>query len=748
MVSAPLFVINTMLTMLYSDNSILFDAIKSCFNEGWIPNIWRFMGHPNIIFVVFLIFVVLCAIFLSVFLKELVCSFRNRQKDYFVVINNVLPEFALFVFTSGVVIYFIGYAYAGTAGNVLTLVLRSILSAFEMFLSKSNLIGIAKNCKESSIYMFCFALVHTLAVLVSMIFAVACFGKRIRHWVRRIVWRFSSSTNTLNVFLGLNEKSCILAESIYKSTGERIIFIDFPEEDCENKNGRSFSGILGLLSYKTNISKCVSDIKYLLLRSSISISEISAEDNDSFGKMDIKCLHRFIEKASAVNFFILTDNEETNLCAALNLLENKAGKDIDNIYCSKRKTKTAVLQEERHEKLHLIDDSVEAILELAKRKDEKGRFVAHPVNFVKVNTELGCVDAQFPFTSMIIGFGITGLEALRFLYEFSAFPDENGHKTPVKFIVCDDKVNSIKGDLYQEIPALSNLETCGEIEFCPYNTGTLPFYEKLHTIIDRLNYVVIATGDDSRNLNIANMICEHAIQYRVGGLNNFRIFVRLYNSDNEYKFKRVIETYAYYNVQCIEYFGAPRMIYTHKCIVDNEEAVMAEQFRSAYCKVIKESYLPPRERKKEEIINVKNILFGTRKYNRTVLQDKANYKHCYTKEVLLGLDKDKCIPSLPQWPITLNAGKNKDEQNWFKKLINVSICEHLRWNASHIMMGYMPMSSEEANAAVSTCDERSKKHLCLREWEGLKDLSRPDSDYQRYDYMVVLTTIKRYENNK
>ena len=64
------------------------------------------------------------------------------------------------------------------------------------------------------------------------------------------------------------------------------------------------------------------------------------------------------------------------------------------------------------------------------------------------------------------------------------------------------------------------------------------------------------------------------------------------------------------------------------------------------------------------------------------------------------------------------------------------------------MMGYMPMSSEEANAAVSTCDERSKKHLCLREWEGLKDLSRPDSDYQRYDYMVVLTTIKRYENNK
>ena len=107
-----------------------------------------------------------------------------------------------------------------------------------MFLAKSNLFGVAKNCKGDMVYMIWFATTHILAVGVSMIFAISCFGKRILDWCRRWIWQLKCHSKPLHVFWGLNEKSVILAKDIYRDSKDHIVFVDFPSATDENKDGR------------------------------------------------------------------------------------------------------------------------------------------------------------------------------------------------------------------------------------------------------------------------------------------------------------------------------------------------------------------------------------------------------------------------------------------------------------------------------------------------------------------------------
>lgn len=711
-------------------DSILFDMLKSgdyfSTNPLWI-----------VLFIIFLV----CAIRLYLLLKELV-RLMKRKSNLPSQLNEILPEMAWFVFVSGMAIYYIGYAYAGTADNVATLTVRSALSAFEMFLSKSNLIGIAENCKADSCYMFSFALFHALAVMVSMIFAVACFGKRLKDYVREFVWEYTHQKSSLNVFWGFNEKNILLAKNIYKETEgkERIVFVDWPQAQEETRTGQSFSGIMGLLSYKTNAAKQLSDIKYILLRSSTSPDAIDVTHPEILREINLGKLAKFMNLSNKINFFILSNNEDANIHAAINLLDSEIGRNINHIYCSARQTKEiAFLAESSKKKLQIIDDSKAAVMEFAMRKNEKGECLAHPINFVDINPQLGCVETKKPFTAFIIGFGTTGQEALRFLYEFSAFADCHGKKAPVDFHVFDNRINEIKGELYQEIPALPLLENLHEITLHPYNADRLEFFDKLNELIDNLNYVVVATGEDERNLHIATIIYEYALQHRQDSFNKFKILVRLYDSRSEYKFKKVIDAYGNNHCPAMEHFGSPNDIYTQKWVVNDEEEKIAVDFYKSYCQVAGETYKSENDRWDYEVGKEQTKLLGYRRINRKLTQDRANSKHCYTKEMLLGLHDMLESPELPSWPIKMETG-NQIEKDWRCRLINVSICEHLRWNASHLMMGYLPMSVEEAETISSSCNERAKKHLCITDWDKL-----PESpDYRAYDYMVVRTTVKLY----
>ena len=453
-----------------------------------------------------------------------------------------------------------------------------------------------------------------------------------------------------------------------------------------------------------------------------------------------------MRKSGQANFYVLTENRTFNLQAALNILASEACEHVQKIFCAAPKNKiTTLLAADSHNKLHIIDDARESIMELTAGYDH----IAHPINFVDIDQQKGDVKTEKPFTTFIIGFGATGQEALRFLYEFSAFPDNKGKKTPVRFHIFDSQIPTIIGDLYQDIPAMPELEKLQEITFHPYDSGTIPFHQELQAHINRLNYVVIATGDDERNLHIAAQLYEYALQHRTDGLNKFKIFARLYSSSYEDKFKKVIEAYDESYGPAIKYFGSPKMIYTYKRILDEEDKERALRFQIAYAQARKEHIASEQKKNNSGRAGndkfTKEKLLVMRKEYRTYIQNQSNERHCYTKEVLLGLQTQKDKPSVPPWPFNIAPQESVEENNWRAHLLNASICEHLRWNASHLMLGYLPMSETEAKDAPNSCNERAKRHLCLVKWDKLP---KEPTDYQKYDYIVIVTTIDLYYEPK
>ena len=76
-------------------------------------------------------------------------------------------------------------------------------------------------------------------------------------------------------------------------------------------------------------------------------------------------------------------------------------------------------------------------------------------------------------------------------------------------------------------------------------------------------------------------------------------------------------------------------------------------------------------------------------------------------------------------------------------ILNLARLEHMRWNASHEMLGYV-----KAHDGLHSCDERTRKHNCLRPWQELDEEGRTvtklegwQADYKRFDFSVVDNSI-------
>lgn len=658
--------------------------------------------------------------------------------------NKAFTHSAVGVLVCGVVIYFIGYDYEGTGENIVTLLLRSVLSSFEMFLSKSNLIGIADNCKENEVYMFFFAIIHTAALAISTLFAVLCFGKRIQYWWRGIKWRFIGSNVVTNVFWGFNERSFVLAHDIANksTTKERFIFVDFPLHEESPSKGQSFSGILGLFSYKINALRQMSGLRNcIMMRSSLRPSSVQNINTDFFDAMNIYRLKQILDKSKEIRFFILTDDEDANLKAALNMLNhNVCGNKEFKIYCSARKTKLNRLIEETKDKhLKFIDDSRTSITQL-KMDHDKGR---HPIDYVDIDKERGVVTSEF--RALIVGFGTTGQDALRFLYEFSAFTGIDQKKSPVQLHVVDCNMDQLKGGFYQEVPGMSMLEG-KEIFLHNLNFNSMEFNQFLDANINDLNYVIIATGNDEQNIEFASAIMERVFSQRKEKAHHLKVFVRMYSEANRIKFNSAINVYAQFckeeNYLPLEFFGDTKTLYTRDVIIDNRYEQQAKEFYKAYCKATSssDSWEERADKEKDKLGGI----YGMRSLRRKEGQDKANCQHCYTKQQLLNLENRNEPLELPEWTETESIldHEGATENHWLVCLYNVAICEHLRWNASHLMMGYVPMTADVKKQIDGTCDERTKQHTYIVDWNQLP------CGTQGYDYSVVKTTVQIAKQNK
>lgn len=649
-----------------------------------------------------------------------------------------LKWLAFVVLLAGFVIYFIGYwLYYDEELNFVALTFRSLLSSIGMFALQSDLQYFVQDCvKESPLFLGTFAVIHFLAALVSAIFIINFVGLKIVSWLKLR----NAKGQDLYVFWGMNQNSITLAEdedlkNKIENDGGMLIFVGTLQDAEQGNQQFSFSVLINgqrLLKDRIRRIEENKDAIITYCADELSVEENSKQPCNIFKAAGLKSLANIITKSKDkhIRIFFLSDDEKKNVELTSLLLKAIEKKDeaLSNcqhldIYCLARRNKengvleklAYVKSEETLPNVHLVDTANLAIQILKKNVGYQ------PVSFVDINTEKAIVTT--PFEALVIGFDSTGRDAVRFLYEFGAFPDANGNKSPFKCYAIDKQMEELAGTFYNNAPAIKGNT---ELELLQMNVQTGQFWEWIEERLQNLNYIVIALGDDQMGIQLAIDLLEKA--YRIGkDMKHFKIFLRSYSKENEGKINDIIHFYNEKAGNKLVLFGTNSELYTYSNIIDEEALERAKEFYAKYVSNDKQEKYPPTwnqrheisekidggngvchyVKKKTEEITLDDINGVIRKEN----QDIANYHHMGTKLKLVGLSDCSAKEDFAK----MTAIQKKD----------LAICEHLRWNASHEMLGYV---------YGNQTSDLKKTHKYLKPWENLPDY------IQYYDELVWITT--------
>lgn len=528
--------------------------------------------------------------------------------------------------------------------------------------------------------------------------------------------------------------------------------------------------------------------------------------NDVLGEMNLIKLRELIQKLSSgvvnaeLHVFVLSENEDENIQAVSVLAQDETinagvGKITQRIYCHARRNGLNRVVEDIAVKkgleVHVIDSSSLAV-ELLK-VDEKN----HPVMLVETDKD-NPTTVKSAFHSLIVGFDEAGQDAFKYLYEFGAFVDSKSedNRSPFYCTIVDPRMKELEGYFYAFAPAVmtKNNKENVHIKMEPYDCLSKEFYELFDdSFKESLNYVIIAVGNDEIGMTCAIRIFNYIRQSRKD-LSKLRIYVRSYQSDKECYMQKIADHYNEgYNKDCrdelpeeeqedyidqtiIIPFGQNEKIYSYRTIIDEDLAIKGKRFQESYSKMKGEKELWDARRdillgvKRYEIdvngskiaIDIplndrKTSLDDIRSLRRKESQDIANALHAGTKLYLLRkafeddydwhdfyeryFEIDGVTPNCEGSHESISYKELNEKEN--KVILNLARLEHLRWNASHELLGYIKAGND-----VHKCVERTKEHNCLRPWRELDDESRIvtklegwEADYKSFDFGVVDTTI-------
>lgn len=729
------------------------------------------------------------AMILLIILAAFVISKRNVRKN--IIIH--LMAYAIIVFGAGVVLYMFGFDYEGTAGNWLALFLRSITASMEMFVSESELIEVQDKCKEDVIYMLIFAVTHFLAICVSAAFIIHILGTRLKSYVfMRWPW---SKKKELFVFFDLSQESISLAKDIHrtrKSKDYQIIFVKTPMEESHLERF-SFSHILSFADNRNETIEQLTEIGAYLTYSRKSVS-IGINENEWKETVGLNTLHLYIQRNAykKTHFFCLSPNEENNINTAVALSKRYSDNEKYSIYC--RANHDSITDSFANLNLRFIDSASLAVIELKKKVEYQ------PVSFVKPDTKTAV--ATKPFRSMIIGFGETGFEVFRFLYEFSSFVGKDSKENPFHCDIIDPKAKQLENSLYLHCPGLEEKVNKDGVHTILFHEGTIENNRNVvNELISSVDYIVICTDNEKENLSIGITLLNLAYKYR-SNLEKLAIFIGI-NDNREYK--KAQEIAKFYN-ECgkkdkegnlYEFslipFGSKKQLFTYKNIIDDDVLNKAKEFYFEYqktsnllgtdkgydCEANMDDEWNLRRKGKKQ--NVAKGLWNKNELTQKEAQDMSNAWHIQTKLHLAGacsyckdtgykcISKERleilfgCIDFVMQ-KLLIRMKEARERNEDFKKshefilakiaeyerennvstgeygtlFENLAKCEHMRWDASNRLLGYRTFE----NATSNDKHYLQKTHACMVPYEELlaNEVLR---DTIKYDYNTILVSIKR-----
>lgn len=698
----------------------------------------------------------------SMLFLGLACFFvyNGGYKKIFKWISDHIGLCSIIVWSLGVLVYIVGfYKQELTA---LAIVPRAIIASFRMFVVANELARIPNTFQQDALYMTAFSLVHFAAALIAFLFIFKMLGYKMRSAIR-LKWYswWRSKNKVVHLFWGINDASCSLAENINKiNCGDTIIMIDVDKEgenDCQKKS--TISSITNTITIKDSEIALLDKIGALVDHCYNGPAHVDTENNnDVFGQLRLNTVRKILQKSKSLNIYLFSEDEADNISSALNLqkdihlnaLKNTptffvhARRDAYNEVYAHYSQYATNTDETSNMKIKIIDSAYLSVQAL--KQSDKDETL--PVKCVDVNKN-GTVDT--PFTAMLVGFGGTGQEAFKFLYEFSAFIDSNKKKTPFKCYAFDEKMDKIEGLVKAKMPAitdkeLSLIKTCVDSE---------EYWGWVKIIINKLNYVVIALNNDVLGMSTAVNLFKYALMMRDKNLPMLKIMLRCYDRSNE---KRMLEVEDKLNASAKEFnveiklFGTTDKLFTYNNVVANAILHEAKEFHYIY----ENSLLPTEKRRKLSVdeqwensfVKQKDdgsaVIDATMKkrnisryhaiyeINRQISQNFSNSLHRRTKMILMGFDETSTPERLklyfdyvkPRVPLTV---RYECDENAAELLHNMAMVEHERWIASHKLMGF---------TYNGETDYVKKHHKCMCDFDNL------DEETQSYDCNVVDTTIK------
>ena len=647
---------------------------------------------------------------------------------------------SIFVWIGGVIVYIVGF-YSNHV-NGFSVVLRAIVSSFKMFVVSNDLARIPNGLRENTSYMSVFSFLHFSAAFIMFLFIFKMIGYKVKSSIRLIIHRiFKSKNKVVHLFWGVNEASVLLAEDISGNhSTETIIFVDIDNESEDSSQKKTtLSKITNTITIKNSEIARLEAIDAFVDHCYNGPAAIKGEKaTDIFEKLHLRTIGSIVEKSSKVYCYFFSENESQNIVGALNLQKDRRlqtmGSNESAIYVHARRDANNEVFDHYSQydgvseriKIKIIDS---AYLSVATLIQDEG---ALPVNCVRPNPSTGLVDS--PFNALIVGFGGTGQEAFKFLYEYSAFVGSDKKRNPFKCYAIDEKMNKFAGLIREKMPAIGD----EELTLIQASVNSEEFWCKVSDIIAELNYVVITLNDDAIGLSLAVNIFKYALRKRSTSEPMLKIMLRCYDNSNE---KRMIEVTNKLNQSIeganieIRLFGQEKNLYTCDTILSDDTLKEAMEFNRVY----ENSTLSAKaqwdanfgEKAIRDMMTRKKMSRYHAIYdiNRRIAQNISNSHHNRTKMILLGFDTEEQLRlyygyvNSRQFGSTEYICHNEDKE----RLINLAMVEHERWIASHKLMGYTYAPED---------DYVKKHHRCLCPWDDLGEKT------QSWDYNVVDTAIK------
>lgn len=588
--------------------------------------------------------------------------------------------------------------------------LFSIQYSLEMFIANTIIFKseVIEAMKLNPILFYLYVPIYGMAVMTSGFAIFHFLSRRLHNWFW-LTFNKPDSTNKAHIFIGINSASKNLAEDIYannqeKNKREDIIFIDLPDQK-DNPQGISIWDIIARF-FKDRGE--VEDLnKYTILKAGKNFSK----------------LVQWLKNPNTV-VYILSDNQNTNISILESLWEYNC-----KIFCHAQKDGLF----NHYDRLTDVEDRIifidSSFLAVESLKKSEGENKLLPVHYVDIATDsyteasLGYVKSDF--NCAVLGFGETGREAVKFLYEFGAFPDMNNHKSPFKCHIFDCNLEAATGEFPVDLETLcSSTDGSHEFELHHCKVGANTFRRQMLELVSQLNYIIICLGNDDLNLKIALDIAEYATLQNRDTSRNFCIAFRQ-TKISKLNYDTLQKANATYN-NCLHAFGTSESIWKKNIISNESMENEARKFFDSYANLSKELLsklgwdTPDWEQRNKDS---RNSDYGKRcKARRQIAQDFSNCLHVTTKRILCkgaDINADMILPVNDK--TTHCTGHNK------VLLERLAVCEHLRWEASHIMLGYRTTTGKTEDAR--------KLHCYIKPYAELDEITK------HFDWLVVKNSI-------